>query len=258
MSEPMQSMFFTARTGIRFDADDYVQVEDLPTFNLKKFMKKVDRIVDPKMRNLWTMGHRLNFVQREAANGDGAQDSDPPLFDELSNFTADEVQKRYALAMHKRYGSWPAASKEAGRTDKTLKGWTDPIDDIYGSTAKSAVVDAALGLYREQGKHGATLKVTGRDLEEREMALEWDGRFCRWQFMGDAGEVHANTFQAEILQAVRELGSLGEAAITTRIASHLGKDKGNVSRKIADLLASGQLEKGNRAGKQQPYVLPQQ
>jgi len=38
---------------------------------------------------------------------------------------------------------------------------SDPIDDIVGSTAKSAVTDAALGLSKEQGKRGATLKVPG-------------------------------------------------------------------------------------------------
>ena len=42
----------------------------------------------------------------------------------------------------------------------------DPIDDIVGSTAKSAGgPDAALGLYKEQGKAGAVLKVTGRDIK---------------------------------------------------------------------------------------------
>jgi hypothetical protein len=43
---------------------------------------------------------------------------------------------------------------------------SDPIDDIFGSTAKAGVVDAALGLYRQHGKADATLKVTGRDVEE--------------------------------------------------------------------------------------------
>ena len=39
----------------------------------------------------------------------------------------------------------------------------NPIDDIMGSTAKSAICDAALGLYKQQGKRGATLMLTGRD-----------------------------------------------------------------------------------------------
>jgi len=38
-----------------------------------------------------------------------------------------------------------------------------PIDDIIGSTAKAAVADTVLGLFREQGKHGARLKVIGRE-----------------------------------------------------------------------------------------------
>ena len=46
----------------------------------------------------------------------------------------------------------------------------DPIDDIFGSTTKAGVVDAALGLYRQHGQKDATLKITGRDVEEPEMS----------------------------------------------------------------------------------------
>ena len=65
---------------------------------------------------------------------------------------------------------------------------SDPIDDIFGSTAKAGVVDVALGLYRKHGTPDATLKVTGRDVEEQELALHWDAEHFNWVYRGDAEE----------------------------------------------------------------------
>lgn len=131
-----------------------------------------------------------------------------------------------------------------------------PIDDIIGSTAKAAVADTVLGLFREQGKHGATLKVIGRDVEEQDLALEWDGQLFCWRLVGEAGQVLKDTLRGEILEAIYELTSLGETPSTTRIATHLGKDKGNVSRELANLVATGKVIKGEKQGREQPYWLP--
>ena len=133
---------------------------------------------------------------------------------------------------------------------------SSPIDDILGSTAKAAVADAALGLFREQGRHGATLKVTGRDLDEIELAIEWDATTCCWQLLGEAGEVRKEGVQAEIVAAIRDLDDMGELPTTTRIAAHIGRDKGNTSRQLAELVRGGHVLKGEKVGRQQPYRLP--
>ena len=131
-----------------------------------------------------------------------------------------------------------------------------PIDDIIGSTAKAAVADTVLGLFREQGKHGARLKIIGRDVEEQDLALEWDGQLFCWHLLGEAGQVLKDTLKGEILDAICDLMSLGETPSTTRIATHLGKDKGNVSRELANLVATGKVIKGEKQGREQPYWLP--
>ena len=133
---------------------------------------------------------------------------------------------------------------------------SSPIDDILGSTAKAAVADAALVLVCEQGRHGATLKVTGRDLDEQELAIEWDATTCCWQVLGEAGQVRKDTAEAEILAAIADLTEMGETSTTTRIAAYLGKNKGNVSRQLAELVRGGHVLKGARVGREQPYRLP--
>lgn len=135
----------------------------------------------------------------------------------------------------------------------------NPIDDILGSTAKAAVADAALGLTKEQGKHGATLQVTGRDLEELELALDWDGLTCSWQVLGEAGEVRKQSFGAEVVQAIRDITTDGEVPATTgNIANHLSRNKAQVSRALADLLQEGFVYKGPKTGKLQPYIVADQ
>jgi len=131
----------------------------------------------------------------------------------------------------------------------------NPVDDILGSTGKAAVCDCILGLYREQGKRGATLKITGRDIEERDLALEWDGLTCCWQSLGEAGEVKADSLKSDILQAIQELDAMGELPTTTRIASHCGHDKGNVSRCLAELSAIEKVRRGEKVGRERPYAL---
>lgn len=132
------------------------------------------------------------------------------------------------------------------------------IDSILGSTAKGAAADAVLGLFKEQGKRGAILKVTGREIEERDFVLEFDALSCCWQLLGEAGEVLKTGLRQEVLAAIRLLTDMGETPTTATIARTVGKDRSNISHILADLLAAGQVLKGPRQGRVQPYYLPGQ
>ena len=131
----------------------------------------------------------------------------------------------------------------------------DPIDDLLGSTGKAAMADVVLGLYGERGKRGFTLMATGRAIPDTELMLEWDARLWCWQLMGEAGEVRKGSVQAAILGAIRELAELGEMATTTHIAQHLALHKSAVSRELVELLRLGQVKKGEKEGREQPYLL---
>jgi hypothetical protein len=129
----------------------------------------------------------------------------------------------------------------------------DVVDDVLGSTGKTAVADAILGLYKERGKMGATLNVTGRDLEECSLTIQWDGLTCTWQLLGEAGEVARQQGHQAVLQALADVGG---KSTTTEIAHHLDKDKGQVSRWIADLVNDGKVIRGKKDGRSGPYHLP--
>jgi hypothetical protein len=92
---------------------------------------------------------------------------------------------------------------------------------------------------------------------EAELALGWDGLTCCWQLLGEAGQVRKESFESTILVAIGDLVDLGELPTTTRIARHLSKDSGYVSRALSELLAQGHIVKGDKKGRQQPYYTPQ-
>lgn len=127
---------------------------------------------------------------------------------------------------------------------------TDPIDDIVGSTAKSAVADAALGLTKEQGKRGATLKVTGRDVEWQDLALSWDAVTCCWQYEGTTEEVASQGNKERILEALR---NHIEPMTATDIASAAGIGRTNVHPILNDLVNTGLLERLPKVGKDVRY-----
>ena len=132
----------------------------------------------------------------------------------------------------------------------------NPVDDILGSTAKGAVPDVLLGLYREQGKSGAILSIAGRDIDDKELALQWDGLTRCWQLQGEVGKTMKGSVEAEIVDAIRELVREDRVPSTKNIAAHVHRNKSNVSHKLADLVSRGLLVRGDKIGSQKPYYTP--
>lgn len=131
----------------------------------------------------------------------------------------------------------------------------DPIDDILGSTGKAAVVDTAWGLYRHRGKREVELKIVGRDVEEAELALEFDPLTRCWQCLGKVDDVRRDTFAGKVLTAIRALAEMGEVPTVTSVARHLEADKGQVGRTTQDLLAAGRIAQGKPIGAKIPLLV---
>ncbi len=113
----------------------------------------------------------------------------------------------------------------------------DPVLNILGSTAKAAMADAILGLYKAQGKAGAVLAVTGRDVEEKQLLLKHDAITHCWQCEGDADTVRVSDARRQVWDAVKELGE----TTCTELAEILGRNKGTVLRDLVHLANNGLL-----------------
>jgi hypothetical protein len=138
---------------------------------------------------------------------------------------------------------------------KMLGGGINPVDDLLGATAKAAVADVLMGLYKEQGRRTATLAITGRDIEEKDLALRFDGASCTWQLQGQEDGVLKDTVASDVVAAIRTLEGRDKLATCTTVARFLEKDKGHVCRQLSDLIAKGIVAQGEKVGREVPYHL---
>jgi hypothetical protein len=113
----------------------------------------------------------------------------------------------------------------------------DPVLNVLGSTAKAAMADAILGLYKAQGKAGAVLAVTGRDVEEKQLLLKQDPLTHSWQCEGDADAIRVSDARRQVWEAVKELGE----TTCTELAEILGRGKGPVLKDLVRLVNDGLL-----------------
>jgi hypothetical protein len=137
---------------------------------------------------------------------------------------------------------------------KGVGGDSDAVVDLLGSTAKAALCDAVMGLYRERGKHEARLLVTGRDIEERSLALTMDWQTGLWRCEGRADAFELAGRRAEIVEVIREMGSAG----IVEIAKAVDINKGHAYRLCAELYEVGKIIKTRTAHGEVRYYIPEE
>lgn len=110
------------------------------------------------------------------------------------------------------------------------QGADDWLEQLSGTQAITGSADTLLGLFRERGVMDATLRLVSREIDEKDLALRFDGG--RWESMGDAALYRTTTERLEILNAIQDLG--GEAKAHD-IASLIDKRSNTVTRLLLNL-----------------------
>lgn len=80
----------------------------------------------------------------------------------------------------------------------------DFVNQINGSMGLSGAVDTILVLNRDRCKGDAKLSISGREVEERELALEFN--FPSWKLLGDADEVGQSQTRRTIIDILHKAG----------------------------------------------------
>lgn len=111
------------------------------------------------------------------------------------------------------------------------------VDDVMGSTGKAAVADCIWGLYKQQGKRGADLRVTGRDLDEQTLHLVQDRTTHAWQVDQSAGDDHLTPQRAELVKLIAEMGG----ATLNDLVEATGRNKGTIHRQLVELEGLGKV-----------------
>jgi hypothetical protein len=139
---------------------------------------------------------------------------------------------------------------------KTFGDIQNPVDDLFGSTGKSAPLDTVIGIYKQAGKSESILKAVGRDIEEQELVISLDPISLKWTLVGKNSEVHDNTYNGIIVQGLQNLADIGQTSVTgSCLADFLSLDQSHVSRALHHLVGMGIVIKGKKVGREQPYSL---
>ena len=115
---------------------------------------------------------------------------------------------------------------------RKMKDETDPFAQISGTNGIFGAADSAFVMTRDRRVDDTTkLSVTGRDLEEFELALRLDKTQCRWQNLGDA-EARARE------QARKEYEN---SALVQTIRKLVERNHGQWSGTAKEILEAGKL-----------------
>ena len=99
----------------------------------------------------------------------------------------------------------------------------DPFNTVSGTNGITGAADTTMVLDRRRGDKRAVLRVTGRDVVERELALEFND--CRWELSEDQRVEREEERPAprEVLEVVRFMeGRLGWAGTATELVAQTG------------------------------------
>lgn len=126
----------------------------------------------------------------------------------------------------------------------------DFLEEVSGTLGLTGAADSVLVLKRDRQAEEGTLSLTGRDIEERELALAFTS-LKLWTVLGAAADVRMSQERREILEVLRtwEPGPNGSPAMTpTRIAKELGKNAGTVRRLLMKMRSEGHVHPGAKFG----------
>ncbi len=117
---------------------------------------------------------------------------------------------------------------------------SDPFDEVSGSTGLTGAVDATIVLKRDRAKKEGTLHITGRDVEEQELAILFDKDSCRWSIAGPVEEYSRKQEKEAILEAMRE------GLLTPKeIAEFLDRKQGSIGRTLLRMASAGEIVKAS-------------
>jgi hypothetical protein len=118
-------------------------------------------------------------------------------------------------------------------------GADDPLEALSGSNGLSACADTTLVLDRDG--NGITLYVRGRDVDEKESALTFNGGI--WSLSGDAAKVRLTSERLAILDALQDAA---EPMSPTEIADATRMSNQNVRQTLSRMCRAGEVQKAGR------------
>jgi hypothetical protein len=84
------------------------------------------------------------------------------------------------------------------------------VDDVFegvsGTTGLTGAMDTIMVLHRERTSEEAVLHITGRDISEQELAMQFGKPDCLWKVLGPAAQFHVSRQRSVIVDVLRKVG----------------------------------------------------
>jgi len=116
----------------------------------------------------------------------------------------------------------------------------DFTHQVLGSTGIVGAVDTIITITRKRGEFDAILEITGRDVEEKKLAVKFDRSCCRWEIVGDASEVMDTRQRQEIIDLLK---SSDKPLGPKEIADTLDRSADNIKALLYKMFKDQQVSK---------------
>jgi hypothetical protein len=123
----------------------------------------------------------------------------------------------------------------------------DPMDAVSGTNGLTGAADTILVMKR--GQDGVTLYGRGRDIEEIELAVEFDKEACQWRVLGEAAEVRRTQERSAIISALRHADGPMTPAQLVLVT---GKSRVSIQQLLGKMTVKGEIKRLGRG----EYRLP--
>jgi hypothetical protein len=119
---------------------------------------------------------------------------------------------------------------------------------VSGTAGLTGAADTVLVI--NKNTQGTTLYGRGRDLDEIDMAMQFNRETCRWKALGEASEIRRSDERSQILEVLKE--EAGAEFSPAQISTITGMRSGNVRRLLPKMVESGEVLKGKRGKNKTP------
>jgi hypothetical protein len=126
----------------------------------------------------------------------------------------------------------------------------DRLEMTSGTNGLTGAADTVLILNRDS--QGATLSGRGRDLEEFELAVQFDPCKCRWKSLGVASDVRRSDERTKILRCLMDAGP--EGLSPKELEHETGMPGTNIRQLLSKMVKAGEISKSGRGR----YLYPHQ
>lgn len=119
-------------------------------------------------------------------------------------------------------------------------GSDDKFEEISGTTGLTGGTDGMMVLTRDRARCDGVLYITGRDLQDKELALKWDDTTTSWSILGSAAEYRMSQERQAIVEVLK---ASTEPMTSKEIAAALGKNHNTIRYNLSNMYNDGQVKK---------------